>query len=78
MIFPIRCVTCNKVIGDKWIKYQKLVSDSDVSDENSIISIHVKDFTKKSKELLAFEKLGIRRYCCRRHFLSHIDLIDEI
>ena len=22
--------------------------------------------------------LGIERYCCRRMFLSHVDLIDEI
>ncbi|MCS7098883.1 MAG: DNA-directed RNA polymerase subunit N [Sulfolobales archaeon] len=22
--------------------------------------------------------LGIKRYCCRRMFLSHVDLIDEI
>ncbi|MEM3399698.1 MAG: DNA-directed RNA polymerase subunit N [Candidatus Micrarchaeia archaeon] len=22
--------------------------------------------------------LGIKRYCCRRMFLSHVDLIDEV
>ena len=25
MIIPIRCVTCNKMLGDKWIKYQQLI-----------------------------------------------------
>ena len=25
MIIPIRCVTCGKVIADKWNKYQELV-----------------------------------------------------
>ena len=30
-------------------------------------------YNKKS-----FEKLGIKRYCCRRHMLSHIELIDDI
>lgn len=24
------------------------------------------------------DDLGIHRYCCRRMFLSHVDLIDEI
>ncbi|MHA1238538.1 MAG: DNA-directed RNA polymerase subunit N [Candidatus Odinarchaeia archaeon] len=24
------------------------------------------------------DDLGVKRYCCRRMFLSHIDLIDEI
>jgi DNA-directed RNA polymerase subunit N len=23
------------------------------------------------------DSLGIKRYCCRRMFLSHIDLVDE-
>jgi len=24
------------------------------------------------------DRLGVRRYCCRRMFLSHVELIDEI
>jgi len=24
------------------------------------------------------DDLGIKRYCCRRMFLSHVDLIDDI
>jgi len=24
------------------------------------------------------DSLGIRRYCCRRMFLSHVEIIDEI
>ncbi|MCD6514206.1 MAG: DNA-directed RNA polymerase subunit N [Candidatus Asgardarchaeia archaeon] len=24
------------------------------------------------------DDLGIKRYCCRRMFLTHVDLIDEI
>lgn len=27
MIIPIRCFSCNKVIGNKWEPYQKLLSD---------------------------------------------------
>lgn len=26
----------------------------------------------------ALDDLGVRRYCCRRMFLSHVDLINEI
>jgi len=25
-----------------------------------------------------FEDLGVKRYCCRRMFVSHIDLIDAV
>ena len=27
---------------------------------------------------IALDNLGMERYCCRRMFVSHIDLIDEI
>jgi len=26
----------------------------------------------------ALEELGFERYCCRRMFVGHIDLIDEV
>jgi DNA-directed RNA polymerase subunit N len=26
----------------------------------------------------ALDKLGLKRYCCRRMLLSHVELIDEI
>jgi DNA-directed RNA polymerase subunit N (RpoN/RPB10) len=27
---------------------------------------------------IALDNLGMERYCCRRMFVAHIDLIDEI
>ena len=77
MIIPVRCVTCGKMLSDKWKVYVEMINDPEKTNENTI-SIHISDYTKKSKELQAFEKLGIRRYCCRRHLLSHIELIDDI
>ena len=77
MIIPIRCVTCNKVLADKWKQFQKLVEESTEGRENTI-SIHVKDYSVPSKELIALKKLGIDRYCCRRHMITHIDLINDI
>jgi DNA-directed RNA polymerase I, II, and III subunit RPABC5 len=35
MIIPVRCFTCGKVIGNKWEKYQQLITeyeDKDVLD----------------------------------------------
>jgi len=26
----------------------------------------------------ALDKLGVKRYCCRRMLLSHVDIIDDI
>ncbi len=59
MIIPIRCFSCNKVIGNKWEKYNELIKSG----------IKAED---------ALNILEIKRYCCRRIFLSHIDIIDKL
>ena len=91
MIIPVRCFTCNKVIGDKWYKYQELLQDVDdpVEDSESVnkssedskeskdkVLLH--NLKNKTKQAIILDKLGLKRYCCRRHILAHIDLIDEI
>jgi len=57
-LFPIRCFTCGKVIGDKWEEYSRRV----LAGENP-------------RDVL--DDMGIDRYCCRRIFLSHVDLAAE-
>ena len=40
------------------------------------------DFAKRVKEGenagKVLDDLGVKRYCCRRMLLSHVDIIDEI
>ncbi len=40
------------------------------------------DFAKRVKEGenagRVLDDLGVKRYCCRRMLLSHVDIIDEI
>ena len=70
MIIPIRCMSCSKVIGDLWETYKKeresikSKTEAKYFDDNS------------SKELL--DKLGLKRYCCRRMMLGHVDVIDDL
>ena len=75
MIIPVRCFTCNKILADKWEQFLKMTSPQS---GRKIISVDKTDYTEKTKELLAFEALNITRYCCRRHLLSHVDLLEEI
>lgn len=58
-MFPVRCFTCGRLIGDKWEEFIR----------------RVKRGEKPGKVL---DDLGITRYCCRRMFLSHVDLVDKI
>ena len=30
------------------------------------------------KPRLILDELGVRRYCCRRMLLSHVDLLDDV
>lgn len=52
---PVRCFTCNKVLGHLWKRY---------SDQ------------KKAgiPEEIILNNLGLKRYCCRRMLITHIDL----
>ena len=59
MIFPVRCFTCNKVIGNKWYTYKKLQEKN----------LEIDDI---------FKNLRINKYCCKRHFTCHIEVIDDL
>lgn len=81
MIIPVRCFTCNKVIGDKWVHYQRRVSEmkdtGEIDDADAKHDVvNAKDGQTPRGKLL--DDMGIKRICCRRHLLTHVDLIDII
>jgi DNA-directed RNA polymerase I, II, and III subunit RPABC5 len=75
MIIPVRCFTCGKVLADKYEFYKKELAKSKT--EDTIINVNAKTI-QKTTEGKALDKLGLKRYCCRRAMLTHIDLIDVI
>lgn len=75
MIIPVRCFTCGKILGDKW-NYYKTELEKNKS-EDSIINVNTKT-AQKTPEGKILDKLGLKRYCCRRVMLSHVDLVDII
>lgn len=58
MIIPVRCFTCNKVVGSKWTRFAQM-------------RLHI-------SECEALDQLKIKRYCCRRMLLTHVDLVEKI
>uniref|UniRef100_A0A6C0HEX7 DNA-directed RNA polymerase n=1 Tax=viral metagenome TaxID=1070528 RepID=A0A6C0HEX7_9ZZZZ len=79
MIIPIRCMNCGFVLGDKWRYYQhrvaQLRNESGLGKEPVYIDGTSIPDTPERK---VFDELGIVRYCCRKHLLTHRDLIDKI
>ena len=87
MIIPVRCFTCNNMIGDKWNPYVKIVAreKSKMSKEvaSNDIDIDYIDVNKgksveKSIEGKVLDDLGLHKYCCRRMFLGNVHLISYI
>lgn len=89
MLIPIRCYTCGKVTGNKWEAYQELVQtirkeaasgrDPGVVDNGEF---HIQGGEipegKRTPEGKAMDILGLKRYCCRRMLLTHVNIIDHI
>ena len=80
MIIPVRCFTCGKVIADKWTEYMEELQKNYKTDvpENRIHNIADIQNNKESHEKKILDKLGLKRYCCRRMMLSNVDLVDKI
>jgi len=72
MIIPIKCFTCGKVIADKYRFYVEQVEKAKGKETEPVY------FTKgnktKSIEGHMMDSLGIIKPCCRRHFLTHVDI----
>ena len=85
MIIPIRCFTCNNKIANKWELYNELLEKEDGEKEYILTTEIIKDIkeNKESKKIKSnigqvLDKIGITRYCCRRHFIGHVELIHLI
>ena len=87
MIIPVRCFTCGKVLGDKWNTYKRLVDKKSSSESKKKFTLEDITISSKNDPLEHFDNnhqnkilndMNITKMCCRRHMLSHIDLIDII
>lgn len=89
MIIPIKCFTCGKVLADKWNYYNAEVNKNKKDKDNNKFTMDdisisenedkpTKYFTEDNKNDEILNKLGLNKMCCRRHMLSHVDLIEII
>lgn len=81
MIIPVRCVSCGKVLADKWMAYDRRVrelKDEGVIDDEDVNQDVVRTRGKKAPRGKILDDLDITRICCRRMMLTHVDLVDVI
>jgi DNA-directed RNA polymerase subunit N (RpoN/RPB10) len=81
MIIPVKCVTCGKVLANKYAYYLEQVRQRKQAkmntEDGAVISKTVyltKENTKKTAEGEVLDDLGLTDPCCRRHLLTHVDI----
>jgi DNA-directed RNA polymerase subunit N (RpoN/RPB10) len=76
MIIPIKCFTCGFVIADKYRYYKTEVREKKLKNPDNIKTVLylTKEFRDKTIEGIVLDEIGIKRMCCRRHFLTHVDI----
>ena len=77
MLPPIRCVTCNNILGSKWDVYQDALKRNKASDgrKDTDEIPYLTKKTTKTAEGRAMDETGLTRECCRRHMLTCVELI---
>jgi len=80
MIIPIRCMNCGNPLADLWRYYQRRVRELRGASSNTLLTPQYIDGTTipDTPENKVLNELGMKRYCCRKHFLTQTDLIDNI
>lgn len=75
MIIPIRCMSCGNTIADKWTWYKNQLKSRRVKEDRYYMD---GSQIPKTLELELMNRLGFKRPCCRKHFLTHVDLMEKI
>lgn len=73
MIIPVKCFTCGKVLADKY-RYFKRITKERKGTEYTKVYLTMENMDK-SIEGVVLDEIGIKKMCCRRHMLTHVDVI---
>jgi DNA-directed RNA polymerase subunit N len=76
MSIPIKCFTCGTVLADKYRYY-----DTEVRKRKMTRDLHVdkviyltSEHNEKTPEGEVLDELNLKKMCCRRHLLTHVDV----
>jgi len=75
MIIPVKCFSCGKVLADKYQYYERTVRERKVNKNEEQIVYLTPENMKKTFEAEILDELGLKKMCCRRHMLTHVDVL---
>ena len=76
MIIPIKCFTCGTVLANKYRYYCEEVRKRKRNNDLIVDKVVylTKDYSKKTPEGEVLDELLLKKMCCRRHMLTHVDI----
>ena len=81
MIIPIRCMNCGAPLANKWRWFQKRVQElrREMGVANTTSPAYMDGTSVPvTAERQALKELDIPRYCCIKHYMTNVDLIDKV
>jgi DNA-directed RNA polymerase I, II, and III subunit RPABC5 len=76
MLIPVKCFTCGKVIGNMYDYYINEVKRRKGLVKNNSEEIQYLDENniEKTAHGIILDELHMKDMCCRRHFLTHVNI----
>lgn len=77
MIIPIKCFTCGTVLADKYAYYCQEVrrrKQVQLNVQLEKVVYLTKENSEKTINGHVLDELNLRKMCCRRHMLTHVDI----
>lgn len=77
MIIPVRCMTCGKVLADKWEAYTQRCNDADGGDGKAKAEGQSTPHPSRGGKTVhgrILDELGIVNICCRIAMQTHVDM----
>ena len=71
-MIPIKCFTCGNVLADKYRFYKEQIAANN-KDKGELYKNE--DELNKTVEGVVLDNLQLNNVCCRRHILTHVDII---
>jgi DNA-directed RNA polymerase subunit N (RpoN/RPB10) len=74
MLIPVKCFSCGKELSSYWRMYERDVRKKKLASGVNDVIYLTKANTEKTAEGEVLDKLRIKKMCCRRHILTHVEI----
>lgn len=74
MLLPVKCFTCGMEISSYYRAYEREVRKKKLAAGVSDVIYLTKVHAEKTAEGEVLDNLQIRKMCCRRHLLTHVEI----